>query len=257
MLTIVMSLPAERFTAQSTDKTSNEWHQQLDFYAGRADRYITENWGEAEHDWPLAILLGYMSIARPASVLDVGAGSGRALHLMRERFPELTVCGVEPSADFRAIGHREFKLGPEELRDGDATRLPFPDGSFDVVTEFGALHHMRHPAQAVAEMVRVARQTVFISDCNNFGQGSALTRIIKQTLHAVGLWRAADWIKTRGKGYSITEGDGLAYSYSIFDDLPIVRRHFSRVMVMNTQGQATNHYREAPTVVVLADNRPW
>ena len=75
-----MSLPAERSIEPSTDKTSDEWHQQLDFYAGRADRYITESWGAAEHDWPLAVLLGYMSIAKPASVLDVGAGSGRALH---------------------------------------------------------------------------------------------------------------------------------------------------------------------------------
>lgn len=252
-----MSMPAERSIAPPTDKTSEEWHQQLDFYADRANRHTIETWSEAEHDWPLAVLLGYMSIAKPASVLDVGAGSGRALHLMRERLPELTVCGVEPSADFRAIGHREFKFSPDELRDGDATQLPFPDGSFDVVTEFGALHHMRHPAKAVAEMVRVARQAVFISDCNNFGQGSAPARIVKQTLRTLGLWRVADWIKTKGKGYSITEGDGLAYSYSIFDDLPLVRRRFSRVMVMNTQGQAINHYREAPTVIVLADNRPW
>jgi hypothetical protein len=29
------------------------------------------------------------------------------------------------------------------------------------------------------------------------------------------------------------------------------------VMVMNTMGQAVNHYREAPTVIVLADDRPW
>jgi ubiquinone/menaquinone biosynthesis C-methylase UbiE len=254
---MAMSVPAERSMTPPTDKTSDEWHQQLDFYADRAERYAVEGWGEAEHDWPLAILLSYMSIIKPTSVLDVGAGAGRALHLMRQRFPGLAICGVEPSADFRAIGQRAFELGTDELRDGDATQLPFPDGSFDIVSEFGALHHMRHPAKAVAEMVRVARQAVFISDSNNFGQGNALWRKAKQTLRAVGLWRIADWVKTGGKGYTITEGDGLAYSYSVFDDLPIVRRRLSRVMVMNTQGQAVDHYREAPTVIVLADNRPW
>jgi len=254
-----MSVPATSSPAPppSTDKTSDEWRQQLGFYADRAARYAVEGWGEAEHDWPLAILLGYMGIARTASVLDVGAGSGRTLHVMRQHFPELAICGVEPSAEFRAVGHRELKLSEDELRDGDATRLPFPDKSFDLVTEFGALHHMRHPEKAVAEMLRVARQAVYISDCNNFGQGGTLARLAKQTLRAVGLWRAADWLKTGGKGYTITEGDGLAYSYSVFDDLPAVRRRFSRVMVMNTMGQAVNHYREAPTVIVLADDRPW
>lgn len=254
-----MTLPAvpPPAAAPPSDKTSDEWRQQLDFYADRAARYAVEGWGEAEHDWPLAILLGYMSIAKPASVLDVGAGSGRALHVMRQRFPDLKICGIEPSADFRALGRRDLKLTEDELRDGDATQLPFPDKSFDLVTEFGALHHMRYPAKAVAEMVRVARHAVYISDCNNFGQGGPLSRLVKQGLRAVGLWRATDWLKTGGKRYTITEGDGLAYSYSVFDDLPAVRRRFSRVMVMNTMGQAVNHYREAPTVVVLADNRPW
>lgn len=241
----------------ATDKPADEWQRQRAFYADRADRYAIEGWGEAEHDWPLAIMLGYMSITKPASVLDIGAGSGRALHLMRQRFPDLSICGIEPSSDFRTIGHRELALSADELRDGDATNLPFPDNSFDLVTEFGVLHHVRQPARAVAEMLRVARHAVYFSDCNNFGQGGALARLAKQTLHTLGLWRVADWVKTGGKGYTITEGDGLAYSYSVFDNLPEVRRRFSRVMVMNTQGQAVNHYRQAPTVVVLADNRPW
>lgn len=241
----------------ATDKTADEWRQQQAFYAGRAEHHTIEAWGEAEHDWPLAILLGYMSIAKPASVLDVGAGAGRALHLMRQRFADLSICGIEPSADFRAIGHRTLGLSAEELRDGDATRLPFPDQSFDLVTEFGVLHHLRQPARAVAEMLRVARHAVYFSDCNNFGQGGALARLAKQTLRTLRLWRAADWVKTGGKGYTISDGDGLAYSYSLFDNLPEVRRRFSRVMVMNTQGQAVNHYRQAATVVVLADNRPW
>jgi ubiquinone/menaquinone biosynthesis C-methylase UbiE len=241
----------------ASDKTADEWHQQRAFYADRAVHHVVEGWGKAEHDWPLAILLGYMSITQPASVLDIGAGSGRALHLMRQRFPALSICGVEPSADFRAIGHETLGLSAEELREGDATSLPFADQSFDLVTEFGVLHHLRQPGRAVREMLRVARHAVYFSDCNNFGQGSASARLAKQVLRSLGLWRAADWLKTGGKGYTLSEGDGLAYSYSIFDDLTQVRRRFSRVMVMNTQGQAVNHFRQAPTVVVLADQRPW
>jgi len=76
------------------------------------------------------------------------------------------------------------------------------------------LHHIRKPALAVAEMLRVATKAIFLSDSNNFGHGSPLGRSIKQTIDLLGLWPLADWIKTKGKGYTISEGDGLAYSYS-------------------------------------------
>jgi SAM-dependent methyltransferase len=40
---------------------------------------------------------------------------------------------------------------------GDATRLPFADGSFDVVLSGGLLEHFRDPAPIVREMARVLR----------------------------------------------------------------------------------------------------
>ncbi|QQS11749.1 MAG: class I SAM-dependent methyltransferase [Rhodospirillales bacterium] len=239
------------------DKPATEARIQHDFYAARARAHVIEPWGAAEHDFALSMLLGYLDLTRPESALDVGAGCGRALKLMRERRPGLRVQGVEPSAAFREIGHARLGLSSGELLDGDATRLPFDDDSFDVVTEFGVLHHIRNPSQAVAEMCRVARRAVFISDCNNYGQGGRAARLAKRALRAAGLWKAVDRMRTGGKGYTITEGDGLAYSYSVFDDLPIVRRAFDRVVVMNTSGQSIAHAREAAAVVVIADDRPW
>jgi ubiquinone/menaquinone biosynthesis C-methylase UbiE len=40
---------------------------------------------------------------------------------------------------------------------GDAGALPFPDAHFDIVTCRFAIHHMTHPTEALAEMVRVTR----------------------------------------------------------------------------------------------------
>lgn len=68
----------------------------------------------------------------------------------------------------------------------------------------------------MSEMLRVAQKAIFISDANNFGQGRFLARTAKQALNALGLWKTVDFIKTKGKGYTISEGDGLAYSYSVF-----------------------------------------
>ena len=40
---------------------------------------------------------------------------------------------------------------------GDVYALPFADGVFDVVSCRFAMHHLQHPAKALAEMVRVCR----------------------------------------------------------------------------------------------------
>ncbi len=86
---------------------------------------------------------------------------------------------------------------PEELIEGDATNLKFNDQQFDLVCAFGMLHHVRKPQQVISEMLRVSKKAIFISDGNNFGQGSILTRSIKQIINSLGLWRFADFIKTK------------------------------------------------------------
>ena len=102
------------------------------------------------------------------------------------------------------------------------------------------------------EMLRVARLAIFISDSNNFGQGSWPVRQVKHVLDWLGLWPLANYLKTRGKGYSISEGDGLSYSYSVFNDYRLIRRHCRSVHLMNSSASAgLNPYRSASHVVLL------
>jgi SAM-dependent methyltransferase len=142
------------------------------------------------------------------SVLDLGSGTGRALLPLKAHKSELTVLGIEPSQELREQGYLKG-LSREELISGDAQRLLYPDNSFDLVCEFGALHHI------LAEMLRCARKAIFISDCYNFGRGARSVRYVKQAINALALWQVANFIKTLGKGYTISDGDGLAYSYSV------------------------------------------
>jgi hypothetical protein len=83
-------------------------------------------------------------------------------------------------------------------------------------------------------MLRVARRAVFISDANRFGQGSWLGRIAKLALYRLRLWPLANYIKTRGRGYVITPGDGLAYSYSVFDSCDLLAQWASRLILVPT-----------------------
>jgi ubiquinone/menaquinone biosynthesis C-methylase UbiE len=231
--------------------TLSEQEIQQRYYADTANRYDAMHVDNRdEHYFALSILIGAIDFLNARSVLDVGSGTGRALEYLKKHRPGLRVVGIEPVAELRKMGYGKG-LSSEELIDGDATKLQFGTDEFDVVCEFGILHHIGQPSLAVAEMIRVSRKAVFISDCNNFGQGGLASRFAKQSLNAFGLWRIADLVKTRGKGYTISEGDGLAYSYSVFNSYAQIRKACRTVHLINTLDGGPNLYRTASHVALL------
>lgn len=218
-------------------------------YARIAEEY-EEIHHDPEHVVAFALLDGMLGYLGAQSVLDVGAGTGRTLRMLRTVRPDLRTMGVEPVAELRAVGHQNG-VPRDALIEGDGYSLPFEDAEFDVVCEFGVLHHVRDPNRMVAEMLRVASKAVFISDMNNFGGGAAPVRFLKRLLRRVRLWELANYIKTAGRGYSITAGDGLFYSYSVFDSLPLVKRHCGAVHLMNTLPAGSDFYKSAEHVALV------
>ncbi|MEM8680717.1 MAG: class I SAM-dependent methyltransferase [Planctomycetota bacterium] len=221
------------------------------YYARTAEQYDDLHVDTAdEHAFALAWLVAVLDHFQIQSVLDIGSGTGRAVMVLKQRCPHVRIVGVEPVAELREQGYAKG-LTTEELVAGDATQLDFEAGTFDLVCEFGVLHHIKRPEAAVGEMLRVARKAIFISDSNNFGQGSSVGRAVKQTLRSLGLWKLFDLVKTGGKGYTLSEGDGLAYSYSVFDNYRQIRARCRQVHLLNTQDAQINPYRTAGHVALL------
>jgi hypothetical protein len=75
--------------------------------------------------------------------------------------------------------------------------------------------------------------------------------MIKQTINAVGLWRAFDWLRTGGKGYHLSAGDGLFYSYSVFNNYAQVRAACKAVHQFNTVDAGRSFPTSAPHVAFL------
>jgi len=229
----------------------DEVRMQRQYYMKTAGRF--EEWHHHEgdeHFFALGFLVGMIDYLKVESVLDVGSGTGRAVRYIKQRKPAVKVIGIEPVRESREIGY-QHGLSKSELLEGDATSIAFGDGEFDLVCEFGALHHISNHQVAVSEMLRVAKKAIFISDCNNFGQGSLMARTIKQMVNAIGLWKVADFIKTGGKGYDFSEGDGLTYSYSVFNDYRVIQKHCKSIHLLNTRAGGVNPYRSAGHVGLL------
>jgi ubiquinone/menaquinone biosynthesis C-methylase UbiE len=206
---------------------------------------------EDAHELALSAFSGLVQRFPHDSFLDVGAGTGRAISFLTQQFPNSRVIGIEPSPAQRAQAYAKG-ISPNVLIEGNALDLPFKDDEFDWVVETGVLHHIKSFQRAVIEMCRVARQGVMISDSNNLAQGTGLTKFVKSRIKAMGLWRLAVLIQTRGKGYKESEGDGVFYSFCAFDCVDIVKEKFPTIHYMNTEAADFRLDRSAGHVMILA-----
>lgn len=93
-----------------------------------------------------------------ARVLDVAAGPGNVALAMLAR-GACEVVALDLSYNMLATGKRRWDGADLGLRwvNGDAQRLPFPDGSFDAVTISFGLRNVPDPEAALVEFARVTR----------------------------------------------------------------------------------------------------
>ena len=126
--------------------------------------------------------LSYLRL-EPARVLDLGAGTGRATASLRERFPTAELLALDLVPAMLEVARHRTDARPDQLVCGDATSLPLPDASVDVVFSNLAVHWCRSLDAVFREVRRVLRYPgVFLF--STLGPGSY------QELRAA--WAAAD-----------------------------------------------------------------
>ena len=87
-----------------------------------------------------------------------GGVGGEGTLLRRQGFRDVTVSEFDPTL-LKVMGQRDPDLRGTVC---DAQRLPFVDGSFDLVLVQDGIHHLKNPALGVTEMLRVARRAVVV-----------------------------------------------------------------------------------------------
>ncbi len=139
------------------------------------------------------------------TVLDAGCGPG---HTALAFAPHVgRVIAVDLSQEMLAEGRRlarERGIDNVEFRLGDVEALPFPEGSFDLITSRYSAHHWPHPLQALREFRRVLRAgprpgRLLLADVVSFDDFTLDTHVQAMELlrdpshvrdHTVGQWLA-------------------------------------------------------------------
>lgn len=207
------------------------------YYSETAARYEQMHAHEGSGDaFNQKFIKAVLQMLGAESVLDVGTATAYRLLDLHAVLPNAFLCGIEPVGELLDIARRNGVLSSATLIRGSGLALPFADKSFDVVCEFATLHHVQRPDIVVKEMTRVARKAVLISDSNRFGQGNTLARFLKLAMYKTHTWRFFDWVRTMGKGYRITDGDGLCYSYSIYDSFHQLASWADRLIIIPSDG---------------------
>lgn len=129
---------------------------QLPFVDVPYDPWREEHWADAAR---IADYVAHLP-ADARRVLDVGPGDGWPALPIAVACPEVQVVGIDPAVlRARVCAANAVRLGIGNARfvAGDAARLPFADGAFDLVTAASSLEEAAEPAAVFAELRRVLR----------------------------------------------------------------------------------------------------
>jgi SAM-dependent methyltransferase len=131
-----------------------------------------------DHLWNidfLGLMADRLGLATARRALDVGCGLGHWTRALSNVLaPDIQFVGLDREAGWARQAQAAASTGPPHFAfcAGDACRLPFPDGSFDLVTCQTLLIHLDDPIEAIRNMVRVLRPNgvLLLAEPNNLAQ---------------------------------------------------------------------------------------
>ena len=151
---------------------------------GRLLMGLTGPGTEGEH----RIALEMLAISSTDRVLDVACGPGNFTRDFAEAAGEGTVVGLDASRTMLDVAVHETECDNVAFVRGNASDLPFRDGTFDAVCCFAALYLIEEPMRAIEEIVRVLApggRVALLSSCNRGALSTSATNAVVHGLSGV------------------------------------------------------------------------
>ncbi|MGE3856331.1 MAG: class I SAM-dependent methyltransferase [Dehalococcoidia bacterium] len=133
----------------------------------------------------------HYQLAPDAKILDVGCGKGFMLYDFSLLMPEATLAGIDVSE--YAIEHAHEPMRPH-VQVANATKLPFPDDSFDLVISINTIHNLplEECRQSLREIERVSRAHSFLT-VDAWRDDHERDQMLKWNLTALTYMHVDDW----------------------------------------------------------------
>lgn len=156
----------------------------------------SHGYGGFEYDsrfWEPVIpdIIGHFRLTDSSRILDVGCAKGFMLYDLLRVLPEAKVSGIDISAYAVDNAIPEVK---DRIQIGNATDLPFEDGSFDVVMSINTIHNLNRAdcRRALSEIERVSSQGAFVT-VDAYRDEAERVRMEKWNLTALTMMSTDEW----------------------------------------------------------------
>lgn len=91
-------------------------------------------------------------------VLEIGCGQGTGARILYDLFEPREYVGIDLDPRMVQRARRKARALPNaKFLEGDVASLEFADGTFDLVVDFGVVHHVPNWQDALAEIHRVLK----------------------------------------------------------------------------------------------------
>jgi SAM-dependent methyltransferase len=150
-------------------------------------------------------------------VLEIGPGFGATTAVLAQRCPALTVLELDERYCQRLRAQLDGRV---EVRQGDATAMPFPDGRFSAVLSFTMLHHI--PSRTLqdrlfGEVARVLRPGGVFAGSDSVGTGAVFRLLhVRDTLVRVDAAELPERLRAAGLIDARAQPGGRSFRFRAF-----------------------------------------
>ncbi|MGA2171913.1 MAG: class I SAM-dependent methyltransferase [Sedimentisphaerales bacterium] len=104
-------------------------------------------------------ILGY---CQQGVLLDIGTGPAWLLLKLHQKAPNMRLVGIDSSQAMVIKAQQNIAAAglkdTIEIKEGNASNIPFPDEAFDIVVSTASIHHWKEPTTGINEVWRVLKK---------------------------------------------------------------------------------------------------